>query len=73
MLDIIVKHLKGAFQDFITLLYNECGCCGRQQWDVQRREGFDDYTGISFRDLYGVLCDDCYEDLKEHSHHTKIS
>lgn len=53
-----------ALEDAQSLLYPECGCCGRRQWDVQRREG-DDNAGYSLREIYGVLCDDCYHELTD--------
>jgi hypothetical protein len=62
MLDSLEHHIKIFVEECLSLLYPECGCCGRKLWNVQRREGIDNF-GYNLRDLYGVLCDDCYEDL----------
>jgi hypothetical protein len=58
-----VYHFQAFLEEALSLLYPECGCCGRRLWDVQRREG-EDLGGYSMRDVYGVLCDDCYQDLR---------
>lgn len=64
MIDRFLTIIAMALEDAQSLLYPECGCCGRRQWDVQRREG-DDNAGYSLREIYGVLCDDCYHELTD--------
>lgn len=63
MLDKLLNKFEILSDDIKSLVYVECGCCGRRKWDVQRRVGLDFYLN-DLRELYGVLCDECFADLR---------